>query len=101
MVKNARFTLIDVQLLPVSSFCLILLSPKIWTGQCVVKAVQIHSPKCSFFRVARWFDITNFIIEKKITKICAVHRNELYTGLLNSSYLLSATCRQKLNVEWH
>jgi len=24
------------------------------------------SPKCSFFRVARWFDFTNFITEKKI-----------------------------------
>ena len=30
-----------------------------------VKDVQINSPKCSFFRVARWFDFTNFITEKQ------------------------------------
>ena len=41
-------------------------------GQYVVKAVRINSPKCSFFKVARWFDFTNFIIEKKI------HSNMLF-----------------------
>jgi len=30
-----------------------------------VKAVQINSPKCSFFKIARWYDFTNFITEKK------------------------------------
>jgi len=30
-----------------------------------------------------------------------MHRNELYTGILNSGYLLSWTCRPKLSVEWH
>ena len=40
--------------------------------------------------------------EKKFTEICcAVHRNELYTGILNFGFLLSGTCRQKLSVEWH
>jgi len=65
--------------------------------------VQMNSPKCSFFRVAQWFDFTNFIIEKKnFSAICrAVHRNELYTGLLYSGYLLSGTCCQKLTVGWH
>ena len=29
-----------------------------------------------------------------------MHRNELYTGILNSMYSLSGTCRQKLSVEW-
>ena len=59
-------------------------------AQYVVKDVQINSPKCLFFRVARWLDFTNFIIEKKIAAICcAKHRNELYAGILNSGYLLS------------
>ena len=44
--------------------------------------MPINSSKCSFFTVARWFDFTNFITEKKITSICcAIHRNELYTGI--------------------
>jgi len=30
-----------------------------------VKEARINSPKCSFFRVARWFDFTNFIAEKQ------------------------------------
>jgi len=40
---------------------------------------------------------------KKFTAICcAIHRNELYTGILYSGYLPSKTCRQKLSVEeWH
>jgi len=39
--------------------------------------------------------------EKKFTALCcAVHRNESYTGILTSGYLLSGTCRQKLSVEW-
>ena len=29
-----------------------------------LQEVQIISPKCSFFRVAQWFDFTNFITEK-------------------------------------
>jgi len=32
---------------------------------CVVKAVQINSPKCSFYRVVQWFDFKNVITEKK------------------------------------
>jgi len=35
-------------------------------GQYVVKAVQINSPKCSFFMVAWWYDFTNFITVKQI-----------------------------------
>jgi len=27
--------------------------------------VRMNSPKCSFFRVAQWFDFTNFIAEKQ------------------------------------
>jgi len=39
---------------------------------------------------------------KQFTAICCpIHRNELYTGILNSVYSLSGTCRQKLSVEWH
>jgi len=67
-----------------------------------VKAVQINSPKCSFFKVARWFDFTNFITEKKIAAIyCTIRRNGLYTGIVNSGYLLCGTCRQKLSVQRH
>jgi len=32
----------------------------------LLKLCQLISPKCSFFKVARWFDFTNFIKEKKI-----------------------------------
>ena len=71
------------------------------SGQYVVKAAQINSPKLSFFKVGRWFDFTNFITEKKITAICWPTRgNGLYTGILNSGYLLFETCRQKLSVQW-
>jgi len=31
----------------------------------VVKAVQINFTKCSFYRVARWFDFNNVITETK------------------------------------
>jgi len=52
--------------------------------------VRINSPKCQFFRVARWFDFTNSITEKKFTEICrAAYKNELYTIFLYSGYLLS------------
>jgi len=27
--------------------------------------VRINSPKCSFFRVAQWYDFTNFIKEQQ------------------------------------
>jgi len=48
--------------------------------------VRINSPKC-FYRVARWFYFANVITEnKKFTAICgAIHRNELYTGILMQS----------------
>ena len=62
--------------------------------------MRINSPKCSFFRVARWFDFANFITEKKeLTAICcALRRNELHTGILNCGYRFFGTCRQKLSV---
>ena len=37
--------------------------------------------------------------EKIRSSWCAIHRNELYTGILNSAYLLSGTCHQKKSVE--
>jgi len=46
-------------------------------GQYVVQAVRINSPKCSFFRVARWFDFTSFITGKKISQEYVV----LYTEM--------------------
>ena len=40
--------------------------------------------------------------EKKFTALCcALHENELHTGIFNSGYLLSGTCRQKLSVFLH
>jgi len=88
--------------LSVLSFCLILFSSPWKSAQYVVKAVQINSLKCSCFRVARWFDFTNFITEKKnhSNMLCyRPHSNELYTGMLNSGYFLPWTCSLKLSVE--
>ena len=44
--------------------------------QYVVEAVQINSLKCSFLKVARWFDFANFITEKKIhnNMLCYTHK---------------------------
>ena len=53
------------------------LSPK--PGKYVVKAVRINSPKCSFFRVPRWFDCTNFITEKKIHSSVVLYTEMSYT----------------------
>ena len=48
-----------------------------------------------------WFHELHYR-EKTFTAICcAIHRNELYTGIINFGFLLSGTCRQKLSVEWH
>jgi len=48
----------------------------------LLKLCQLISLKCSFLKVARWFE------RKKFTAICcAIHRNVLYTGLLNFGYL--------------
>ena len=56
--------------------------------------MKIDSPKGSFFGVARWFDFTNFITEKKVIAICrAVYRNVLYPGLLNCGYFLEPVAR--------
>jgi len=42
-----------------------------------------------------------FIAEKKITAIrWPTQGNGLLTGILHSGYLLFATCRQKLSVQW-
>jgi len=39
---------------------------------------------------------------KKFTAIsCAIHKNEVYSGILNSVHSFYGTCRQKLSVEWH
>ena len=52
--------------------------------------VQIISPKCSFFRLAQWFDLTNFITEKQNSQQYVVLYTEIsWTGLLYSGYLLS------------
>jgi len=48
-----------------------------------------------------WFYELHYREKRFIAICCALHRNELYTGPLNSGYLLAGACRQKLNVEWH
>ena len=42
--------------------------------------MRINSPKCSFVRVARWFDFTNFVSEKKNSQLYVV----LYTEMSNT-----------------
>jgi len=72
------------------------------SGNYAVKAVRINSPKSSFFRVARWYDFTNFITEKKnhSNMLCYTHKWFIH-WYFNFWYLLSGTCRQQLSVEWH
>jgi len=43
--------------------------------------VQIISPKCSCFRVAQWFDFTNFITEKQNSQQYVVLYTEISCAL--------------------
>jgi len=47
------------------------------SGQHVVKAVRISSPKYLFLSVARWFDFTNFITENKHSQKYGVLNTEM------------------------
>ena len=60
-----------------------------------VKAVQINSITCSFVRLARYFDFTNFITENKDSLKYVVLKTERSGALvfLSSGYLRSVTCR--------
>ena len=42
--------------------------------------MQINSSKCSFFRVAQWFDFTNFITEKqnRSDMSCCIHKRVVH-----------------------
>jgi len=39
--------------------------------------------------------------EKNSQQYVVLYTEMRYTGISNSGYLLSGTCRQKLSVEWH
>ena len=52
------------------------------------------APKCSFSRVARWFDFANLITEKdNLHQFVVLYTEMSYTGILNSAYSVSGTCR--------
>ena len=58
-------------------------------------------PSIHFSRLHDGLILRTLSQRKKITAICwPTHGNGLYTGILNSGYLLFGTCRQKLSVQW-
>ena len=65
--------------------------------------MQINSLKCSFVRLARYFDFTNFITEKKYSPQYVVLKTERRRALVYFSFecLCSVTCSQNSTVEWH
>jgi len=62
-VKNASFTLKWYIVIVNMKFLCDFLVPENLDN--TLLDVRINSPKCSFFRVAQWFDCTNFITEKQ------------------------------------
>ena len=49
-----------------------------------------------------WFYELHYREKNHSNMLCyRPHRNELYTGMLNSEYFLPWTCRSKLSVEWY
>ena len=72
-------------------------------GQYVFKAVRINCPKCSFVRVARWYDFTNFIPKNKNAQQYDMlqYSNVSSIGLFSPGHIPSGTCRQNSCVEWH
>ena len=63
--------------------------------------MQINSLKCSFVRLARYFDFTNFITENKDSQQYVVLETERSRALVYFSfgYLRSVTCSQNFTVE--
>ena len=82
------------------SFCLMPKTPK--SGLYVVRCANYFSQVFIFQGCTMVWFYELHCRETKFVAIChAVRRNELYTGLLYSGYVLSGTCWQKLTVEWH
>jgi len=68
----------------------------------LLKKCELILPRVHFSGLRGGLILRTSLQRKKITTICCpIHRNELYTGSLNSVYSLSGTCPQKLSVEWH
>jgi len=68
----------------------------------LLKLYELILPSVHFSGLRGGMILGTSLQRKKFTAIfCATHRNELYTGILNSWYSLSGTCRQKLSAEWH
>ena len=62
----------------------------------LLKLCEFILPSVRFSRLHDGLILRTSLQRKKFTAICcAIHRNKLYTGILNSGYLLSGTCRQK------
>jgi len=68
----------------------------------LLKQWKLILPSVNFSGLHDGLSLRTSLHRKKFTAICcAIHRNESNTGILNSGYLLSGTCRQKLSVQWH
>jgi len=60
---------------------------------------ELNLPSVRFSGLHNGMILRTSLQRKKFTAICcALHKNELHTSILNSGYLLSGTCRQKLSV---
>ena len=64
---------------------------------CKLILPSVHFSGCTMV----WFYELHLRKKKSTAICCAINANELYTGILNSRYLLSGTCRQKLIEERH
>jgi len=59
---------------------------------------ELNLPSVRFSGLHNGMILRTSLQRKKFTAICcALHKNELHTSILNSGYLLSGTCRQKLS----
>jgi len=64
------------------------------SGQLVVKALRINSPKHSFLGLHDGLILGTSLQRKKVTAICrAIYGNELRAGILNSGYLLEPVAK--------
>ena len=67
-----------------------------------VKAVHINSPKCSFFKVARWFDFINFITEKKNHSNMLCYTQKWVIHWYFKSWVFTLwNLSSEISVEWH
>ena len=65
----------------------------------LLKPCELILPSVRFSGLHDGLILRTSLQRKKFTAICfTLHRNELHTGILNSGYLPSGTCRENLNV---